>query len=148
MYKFRNIEDNDTDTQKTDLQMNWESYLSIALCINCVIFQQLNAMFGHKIASKPRILTVLAIDLVLFLTLMFFAETNTDDWQMEFLIFSLVIAGWIGANEAILQGAFYGILGKFPPDYIGAAVQGNFCKSKVFTVDYVLYVNYLCNYSI
>ena len=102
MYKFRNLEDNDTYTQKTDLQMNWESYLSIALCINCVIFQQLNALFGHKIPSKPRILTVLAIDLVLFLTLMFFAETNTDEWQMEFLIFSLVIAGWIGANEAIL----------------------------------------------
>ena len=40
--------------------------------------------------------------MVLFLTLMFFAETNTDEWQMEFLIFSLVIAGWIGANEAIL----------------------------------------------
>ena len=128
MYKFRNLEDNDTHTQKTDLQMNWESYLSIALCINCVIFQQLNAIFGHKIASKPRILTVLAIDLVLFLTLMFFAETNTDEWQMEFLIFSLVIAGWIGANEAILQGAFYGIIGKFPPAYIGAVVQGNLCE--------------------
>ena len=90
-----------------------------------MIFQQLNTQFGHKIQAKPRILTVLVIDLILFIALMILTEINTDKWQSEFLIVSLVIASWIGANEAILQGAFYGIIGKFPTAYIGAVVQGN-----------------------
>ena len=125
MYKFRNPNETEDNVKKTDLQINWQSYLSIALCINCVIFQQLNTQFGHKIQAKPRILTVLVIDLILFITLMVLTEINTDEWQFEFLIVSLVIASWIGANEAILQGAFYGIIGKFPTAYIGAVVQGN-----------------------
>ena len=125
MFKFRNPDETNVNMKKTDLQINWQSYLNIAFCINGVIFQQLNTMFGHKIKAKPMILTALAIDLILVITLMVFTKINTDEWQWEFMIISLVIASWIGANEAILLGAFYGVIGKFPSAYIGAVAQGN-----------------------
>ena len=126
IYKFRNPDEEETVNLKSNLQLNWQSYLSIALCTNTVIFQQLNTLIGHKLKSQPRILSVLVIDVILYSTLMVFTQIDTDQWQFEFMIVSLFIACWIGANEAILQGAFYGVIGKFPPAYIGAVVQGIF----------------------
>ena len=43
----------------TPLQIQWNSYLSIASTIPQVIVLMLNAIFGHKISTKLKILTSL-----------------------------------------------------------------------------------------
>jgi hypothetical protein len=60
MYKFRNVSDphsgtsNTTHGVLTDLQIKWNSYLSIASMIPNVTFLLLNAAIGHKVSEGSR----------------------------------------------------------------------------------------------
>ena len=133
MYKFRNVtlgefEHYNFEDEKTELQLNWQSYLSMAICIPNVIFLQLNTMFGHKIKAKPRVLSVLAINILLFIFLLTMTKINTDNWQHEFMIVTLSTVTILSVMEAVLEGAVYGVVGRFPPEYIGAVVQGKILR--------------------
>ena len=133
MYKFRNVtlgefEHYNFEDEKTELQLNWQSYLSMAICIPNVIFLQLNTMFGHKIKAKPRVLSVLAINILLFIFLLTMTKINTDNWQYEFMIVTLSTVTILSVMEAVLEGAVYGVVGRFPPEYIGAVVQGKILR--------------------
>ena len=131
MYKFRNATVQDElelqfefGGKKTDLQLNWQSYLSMAMCIPNIIILQLNSLLGHKIKAQPRILTVLVLNILLFIALLTLTKIDSDNWQFEFMIASLFNAVLLAVMEAVFQGALYGVVGKFPPEYIGAVVQG------------------------
>ena len=145
MYKFRNATVQDElelqfefGGKKTDLQLNWQSYLSMAMCIPNIIILQLNSLFGHKIKAQPRILTVLVINILLFIVLLTLTKIDSDNWQFEFMIASLFNAILLAVMEAVFQGALYGVVGKFPPEYIGAVVQGKIklIQSKMYTTVY------------
>ena len=69
-YKYRNIteypdlisfEERNKDYERSDLQKFWPSYLSIASMIPNVLFLKLNAIFGHRFRSQPRLLTAMII---------------------------------------------------------------------------------------
>ena len=49
---------------------------------------------------------------------------DTDTWQHEFLIVTLVSVVFININAAIFQGGILGVAGKFPPAYMGAVFSG------------------------
>ena len=129
MYKFRNVtlgefEHYNFEDEKTELQLNWQSYLSMAICIPNVIFLQLNTMFGHKFKAKPRVLTVFCINILLFIFLLTMTKINTDAWQYEFMIATLSSVAILSVLEAVILGAVFGVVGRFPPEYIGAVIQG------------------------
>ena len=168
MYKFRNATVQDElelqfefGGKKTDLQLNWQSYLSMAMCIPNIIILQLNSLLGHKIKAQPRILTVLVLNILLFIALLTLTKIDSDNWQFEFMIASLFNAVLLAVMEAVFQGALYGVVGKFPPEYIGAVVQGKikliqskkctfaplsdtkqrkFCEITVFTKNHTLFL--------
>ena len=96
----------------------------MAICIPNVLFLQLNTMFGHKIKAKPRVLAVLTINILIFIFLIIMTKINTDNWQYEFMVATLSTVTILSVMEAILEGAVYGVVGRFPPQYIGAVVQG------------------------
>lgn len=48
MYKFRNIDSNSTHGNKTDLQAEFTSYLSITSTGPSLLFLILNIIFSHR----------------------------------------------------------------------------------------------------
>ena len=127
MYKFRNVTLDDFeeysnesgDNIKTNLQLYWQSYLSIALCVPNVFFFKLNAIFGHRFPPRPRILGALVLNILLFVFLIVMTKINTDNWQFTFMVVTLIMVTLFSIVEALLGGAVYGLVGKFPPPYIG-----------------------------
>ena len=87
----------------TPLQIQWNSYLSIASTIPQVIVLMLNAIFGHKISTKLKILTSLIGIVFLFLLTDVMTQINTDNYQNGFLILTLTTAVFISCFIALLQ---------------------------------------------
>ena len=126
-YKFRNVSidtQNETDTELTQLQMEWASKLSMASMAPKVIFIFLNAFIGHKLSPKLMLITALVIAILLFVFSSVMTQVDTDDWQVEFLGITLCSVFCINAMVAINQGGLSGLAGKFPPTYTGAVMQG------------------------
>merc|ERR1712141_894314 len=132
-FKYRNItayptltdfEARNKDYEKSDLQTFWPSYLSIASMIPNVLFLQLNAIFGHRFRSQPRLLTAMILIIGLFIFSDAMAKVNTDTWQKQFMSLTLFTVVIINIMVAIFQGGLSGLAGKFPPIYMGAVVQG------------------------
>ena len=117
MHKFRNTTEeaihhhgdddqptsNVTDHKLSQLQIQWGSYLSIASMIPNVTFLLLNAVFGHRFRSKPRLLTALIIIIVLFIFSDVMVKVNTDSWQDAFLGVTLFTVVIINIMVAIFQ---------------------------------------------
>ena len=97
MHKFRNTTQDDINIQNTtrsDLQLHWQPYLSIASMIPNVLFLKLNAIYGHRFRSQPRLLAALVIMIILFIFSDVMTKVDTDDWQTEFMgltLFTVVI---------------------------------------------------------
>jgi len=124
-HKFRNTSiPIGQETHMTDLQVQWASNLSIASMIPNVTFLLLNAFIGHKIRAFPRLMTALVIIILTFIFTTVMAKVNTDDWQYTFLGVTLASVVVINIMVAIFQGGLSGLAGKFPPNYMGAVVQG------------------------
>ena len=87
----------------TPLQIQWNSYLSIASTIPQVIVLMLNAIFGHKISTKLKILTSLIGIVFLFFLTDIMTQINTDNNQSGFLILTLTSAVFISCFIALLQ---------------------------------------------
>ena len=121
MHKFRNVsvnvdtppnakvtsDDNpdpsNTTIPLTPLQLQWNSYLSIASMIPNVTFLLLNATFGHHFPTLPRLLVALVVIIVTFVFTTVTSIVNTDAWQNEFLISTLVSVVIINIMVAIFQ---------------------------------------------
>merc|ERR1711993_123931 len=86
-----------------------------------VLFLKLNAIYGHRFRSQPRLLAALVI-LFIFSDVM--TKVDTDDWQTEFMGLTLFTVVINNVMVAIFQGGLSGLAGKFPPIYMGAVVQG------------------------
>jgi len=132
-FKYRNIteypdlisfEERNKDYERSDLQKFWPSYLSIASMIPNVLFLKLNAIFGHRFRSQPRLLTAMIIIIGLFIFSDAMAKVNTDAWQKQFMSLTLFTVVIINIMVAVFQGGLSGLAGKFPPIYMGAVVQG------------------------
>ena len=89
----------------TPLQIKWNSYLSIASTIPQVVVLLLNAAFGHKISIRWKLLTSLFGIILLFVLTDVMTQINTDYFQHEFLILTLVTAVFISCCIALLQVA-------------------------------------------
>jgi equilibrative nucleoside transporter 1/2/3 len=129
MFKFRTVEDvspvNDQDAVVTDtvaavvvaagnettptrglneLQTQWSSLLAVASMVPNVLFLLLNALFGHRYRSQPRMLVSLSLVIVLFVVTAVLAKVDTDQWQNEFFIVTMICVVLINVNGSIFQG--------------------------------------------
>eukprot|EP00095_Tigriopus_kingsejongensis_P002892 maker-scaffold513_size150706-snap-gene-0.24 protein:Tk02892 transcript:maker-scaffold513_size150706-snap-gene-0.24-mRNA-1 annotation:"equilibrative nucleoside transporter 3" len=127
MYKYRDVS-NITYVMEagalSPLQLKWNSYLSIASIIPNVIFVMLNAIIGHKFRTQPRIIFAIVVIMIAFIFADVMTITDTDAWQQEFLIGTLVSVVIINIMVAIFQGGLAGLAAQFPPEYMGSMCQG------------------------
>uniref|UniRef100_A0A1B6FGA8 Major facilitator superfamily (MFS) profile domain-containing protein n=1 Tax=Cuerna arida TaxID=1464854 RepID=A0A1B6FGA8_9HEMI len=128
MYKFRKLPENLTSIigieEKTDLQASFNSYISIASTVPSTIFLIIYPMCSHKIPLKVRMVGSFASLLVFFIVTTVFVEINTDQWQDMFFLLTIIIVVLLNVASAILQSALFGIVGRFPAQYITATVSG------------------------
>jgi len=68
-----------------------------------VTFLLLNAVFGHRFASRPRILVALVFVILLFVLTAVLAAVDTDTFQREFYVITIVSIVLINVNSAIFQ---------------------------------------------
>ena len=109
---------------KNELQKAWNGYLAAASMVPNVTFLILNAFFGHRLKTQPRLIVSLIFVILAFTFTSIMVQVNTDNWQKDFLIVTLVSVVFININSAIFQGGILGVAGKFPPAYMGAVFSG------------------------
>jgi len=109
---------------KNELQKAWNGYLAAASMVPNVTFLILNAFFGHRLKTQPRLIVSLILVIVAFTFTSIMVQVDTDTWQKDFLIVTLVSVVFININSAIFQGGILGVAGKFPPAYMGAVFSG------------------------
>ncbi|GLV40017.1 Equilibrative nucleoside transporter 1 [Carabus blaptoides fortunei] len=129
MYKFRNIHDNSTHLMvtpgnRTPLQKEFTSYLSIASAVPNTIFLILSTFINRKISLSIRMIGSLIVLIVFFIVTTVFVNINTDKWQHEFFLITMGSVIVLNIACAILAGSIFGIVGKFSPAYITAVISG------------------------
>ena len=118
MYKYRNVSDpsnydpdvpsahnhtHDDHPEMSPLQIQWSSYLSIASMIPNVTFLLLNAVFGHRFPTQPRLVVAILVIIVVFVFTDVMAVTDTDAWQGSFLAVTLASVVVVNVMVAIFQ---------------------------------------------
>ncbi|KAL0267077.1 UNVERIFIED_CONTAM: hypothetical protein PYX00_009441 [Menopon gallinae] len=124
MYKFRNLNETYPSQNKTELQAEFTSYLSIAATGPSVLFLILNSLFSHRISIQFRMVGSLVLIFICFLVTNAFVEVNTDSWQHLFFALNLAIVVIVNIFSALFQAALMGIASKFPTRYITAMISG------------------------
>ena len=89
-----------------------------------VTFLILNAFYGHRLKTQPRLVISLIFVILMFTFTSVMVKVNTDTWQHTFLIITLISVVIININAAIFTGGILGVAGKFPPAYMGAVFSG------------------------
>ena len=103
-YKFRNVSvPIENDTELTKFQVQWASNLSIASMYPKVAFFLFNALIGHKLKSSAMILTSLIISITLFIFYDVMTQINTDAWQFEFFVTTIIAVIIVNSTMAINQ---------------------------------------------
>ena len=129
-YKFRDVSyknitaNSQMDSEQTDLQKQFTSYLSIASNIPNAIFVIMNAIYGAQYSSWKRINVSNGLMIILFIIISGLAATNSDKWQELFLFLMLTIVILVSSSASVFTGSIFGLAGKFPAKYISGAMLG------------------------
>ncbi|CAL1531644.1 unnamed protein product [Lymnaea stagnalis] len=135
-YKFRNtsLPSNvsfDDEKHTTQMQKEFESYLSIVSNGSNLFFMILTVLLVRAIAVKVRVLVSTIIITIIFIITSVLTKVNTDSWQDTFFIFTLVMATFMSGVQSVLTGSVLGLSAVFPAIYsqsamIGQAAGGTF----------------------
>ncbi|XP_026478733.1 equilibrative nucleoside transporter 1-like [Ctenocephalides felis] len=123
MYKFRDVSQNNT-FNRTALQVGFTAYLTVASSIPNTVFLVINAMVCHRISLHLRMHGSLIIMTTLFIITTALVKINTDSWQENFFILTMLSVVFMNCASAIMSGGLFGISGRFPAQYISAVVSG------------------------
>ncbi|GJQ65552.1 nucleoside transmembrane transporter [Trypoxylus dichotomus] len=128
MYKFRDVNANVStfgdQKQRTTLQAEFTSYLSVASSVPNILFLILNTALNHKVSLQKRVVGSLLVMQVLFIITTVFVNINTDTYQDLFFGITLTVVVLLNVSSAILSGSIFGIMGKFSSKYITATIGG------------------------
>jgi equilibrative nucleoside transporter 1/2/3 len=129
MYKLRNTSlDNDSSwtdpKQFNESQIMFLNYLELAALVPSIVFMFLNMALTKMISVRIRIVVAMTVMIVMFTLTVTLTHIDTDKWQYEFLILSLLSIVFMNASSAVLQGAVCGLAGLFPEKYMQAVMGG------------------------
>ncbi|XP_026315717.1 equilibrative nucleoside transporter 1 [Hyposmocoma kahamanoa] len=127
MYKFRDTTPKNLtvlEVQKTQFQAEFTSYLNVATAIPNLIFLILNSLFGHLVPMKSRLQGSLVVVCICFLVTTSLVQVDTDNWQNEFFIVTMVTVVIMTAASAVFIGGLVGIASRFSKEYMAAVVSG------------------------
>jgi len=128
-YKFRNTSLSsdvpfDGPGYNTDMQVKFESYLSIVSNGTNLVFMFLTLLLVRHITVKTRIAVSTFLMIGIFVVTTALVKVDTDSWQEQFFILTLGLATCMSAFMSVLQGSVLGLSAVFPPIYSQSAMIG------------------------
>ena len=123
-YKFRNVSSNSSSVVPTELQVSFPSYLAIASNVPGAITTLLHSCFGQRFCVRKRVFWALNLLLIAFSLMAVLSWPDSERWQGRFLHFTLLLVVLANVGVNVLQGAVFGVSGRFPPLYSGAVMSG------------------------
>ncbi|GAB6026052.1 Epsin-1, required for endocytosis and actin patch assembly, variant 2 [Chamberlinius hualienensis] len=125
-YKFRDVNQTGPVDPKhrNDLQSKFESFLSIAAQVPALIGSVACTLLSSKFKTHYRIMVPMVSVLALFATVTGVSELNTDTWQLNFLLFTLLTVAIINCLMAYGQCSLMGFAGTIHPKYMNGMMTG------------------------
>ncbi|CAH0555199.1 unnamed protein product [Brassicogethes aeneus] len=116
MYKFRDADNAiyDTSENRTTLQAHFSAAITIATNVPLVAFVLLTTTYGHYVSARKRVYYSIVLMLATFIISTIFIELNTDGWQTEFFILTMILISIINSGRAVYRISIFEIIPKFP----------------------------------
>lgn len=126
LYKFRNTSYNGTDPDPplTPMQKNFTCDLTLTASLAGMTFLFLNAVYGHYVALRLKMLGTMIVIFLVFIMTTAFVEVDTDKWQHQFFLMTMGMVVVINISSAVMSGGLFGMAGVFPSEYMTAVVSG------------------------
>lgn len=126
IYKLRNCSDLPVieGADVSDLGDYFESYFSIASAVPSVPCLILNFYLVNRISSQVRILSSLAVMLLIFIVLTVLVKVDTSLWTQEFFALALICVAILSGASNILTASVFGVTGRFPMKHSQSLISG------------------------
>ncbi|XP_033881169.3 equilibrative nucleoside transporter 3-like [Acipenser ruthenus] len=121
LYKLTN---SSSPSHSSDLSNYFESYLSIASTVPSVLCLLLNFILVNKVSSAVRVLSSLAVMLVIFVITTALVKVDTSAVMQEFFVATLVCVAVVSGASNIFTGSLFGVSGRFPMRISQALISG------------------------
>lgn len=126
------------------MQKNFTCYLTLTASISGMTFLFLNAVYGHYVSIRLKMIGTMSVIFAIFVVTTGFVEVDTDKWQYHFFLMTMAMVviinsklkrhfkylWWIQillfftVSSAVMSGALFGLAGVFPSEYMTAVVSG------------------------
>lgn len=123
MYKYRTV--NGTNSSEpsphdklNELQLQWNSLLTIVNLTPKLIILLLTAVWGEKLPIFATVITCVSINIMVFSICDVLTFIDTDNFQQGFLYLTLVSVAVISICTAVMQGRFTAMVALFPENYM------------------------------
>lgn len=113
-----------TEVKMNSLQVDFTSYMVVTFMVPTVSVPLLNAVIGHRFRPAPRLLVALATLTILVSLHLAMTMTDTNAWQQEFLILTLVTIFLLASTISVFVSGFTGLAGCFPRAYMISLLRG------------------------
>ncbi|MBN3326696.1 S29A3 protein, partial [Atractosteus spatula] len=132
VYKLTNASGQaDGQVPRSNLSDYFESYLSIASTVPSVLCLVLNFLLVNKVSPAVRVLSSLAVILLVFMVTTALVKIDTSERREEFFVVTLVSVAVVSGTSNIFTGSVFGVTGRFPMR-ISQALISELCLQLVF----------------
>ncbi|XP_006630614.2 equilibrative nucleoside transporter 3 [Lepisosteus oculatus] len=125
VYKLTNASgQTDGQVPRSNLSDYFESYLSIASTVPSVLCLVLNFLLVNKVSPAVRVLSSLAVILLVFMVTTVLVKIDTTERREEFFVVTLVSVAVVSGTSNIFTGSVFGVTGRFPMRISQALISG------------------------
>lgn len=125
LYKLSNHSlHNKQGEERSDLSDYFESYLAIASTVPSVLCLMLNFVLVNRLSPRVRILSSLAVILLVFVVTTVLVKVDVSGCTSEFFVGTLVSVAIVSGASNLFSGSVFGISGHFPMRISQALISG------------------------
>ncbi|XP_072484378.1 equilibrative nucleoside transporter 3 isoform X4 [Notamacropus eugenii] len=110
MYKLQNC----SSQGASDIQNYFESYISIASTVPSVLCLIGNFLLVNRVSVHVRVLTSLAILLVVFVVITVLVKVDTSSWTFSFFVITIICMVVLSGTATIFNSSIFGLAASFP----------------------------------
>ncbi|XP_043837479.1 equilibrative nucleoside transporter 3 [Dromiciops gliroides] len=120
MYKLQNC----SSQGASDIQNYFESYISIASTVPSVLCLIGNFLLVNRVSVHVRVLTSLAILLVVFVVITVLVKVDTSSWTFSFFVVTIICMVILSGAATIFNSSIFGLAASFPMRNSQALISG------------------------
>lgn len=109
---------------KSDLQLNFESSITVASTVPNVLFNFITAFMASRIPLRGRMIFSNVVVIVVFIITLALVKIDSDNWQTIFYSITLLSVVILSAASSVYMASMFGLAGMFPIQYMQAIMSG------------------------